>query len=472
MVPQPLQYIQISKEQRRKAFRFSKYLILAVLANGFILGSSKHYISTTPSTYTSELVFNVVGADGGVNVNLPNIGQAATSVTSGFGSKADPRENYKLLISGKTVQRNAANLLDIPLKEFGDPRPSLIANTTTIKIEMTGKSPEEAHRQVQALYKALYSRLDVLRADEQAERNISTQNSLAIAEKKLAAAQKRVSDYKLKSGFNSSDQISNLIQNIETLREKRSSIVGQRSQTNDQLVDLSRSLKMTPARAAEALTLQTDQQLTSSYSSYADVSIELDALLKSRGPNYPDAIELRKKRDTALQNSIKRATAIVGRPLAQLDLENLLLENGSSDGTPRSQLLQSIVEQSSKLKGLDGELVALQNEVKSLESRLSSLTQKEALLDQHLRQLNIAEAVFAATLTKIDLGKDDLHASYPIIQIFEDATMPVDATAPKPKLILVGAIIGAMFFTIALTLGWYRQSLLKYSRKIVQGIVE
>ena len=197
----------------------------------------------------------------GVSVNLPDIGQANTSGSSAFGSSSsDPRENYKIIASSATVIKAAANSLKIPEEEFGEPRIKLINNTTLLSVEMSGQDPKKTQQKLQALYQALNEKLNSLRQSERAERDRSNQKALSDAQKKLTAAQRRLSAYKAESGLNSSEQLKELISNIEMLRKQRSETYAQQQQLGSRLKQLSVTLQLSPQEAADALVLQTDQQ--------------------------------------------------------------------------------------------------------------------------------------------------------------------------------------------------------------------
>ncbi|NJM95169.1 MAG: hypothetical protein HC792_01685 [Acaryochloridaceae cyanobacterium CSU_5_19] len=86
-----------------------------------------------------------------------------------------------------------------------------------------------------------------------------------------------------------------------------------------------------------------------------------------------------------------------------------------------------------RLEGLNGEVTAITQEVAVLEDLLRSRTRKESVLDSLVRDLQIAEAIFAATLAKIDLGKGDPFASYPIMQLVEDPNLPKEPRCAEKK---------------------------------------
>ncbi|OKH23513.1 hypothetical protein NIES593_09800 [Hydrococcus rivularis NIES-593] len=453
-------------------WRFLKYAIVGIFANAGLWAIAIIYLKNTPPTYTSEATLNVAGNGPGVSVNLPEIGQAYTSSASAFGSSSsDPRENYKIIASSATVIKAAAQSLKIPQEAFGEPRIKLINNTTLLSIAINGKDPEKTQQKLQALYRALNEKLNYLRQTERTERDRSNQKALSDAQKKLTEAQRRLSEYKAESGLNSSSQIKELISNIELLRKQRSEIYAQQQQLGSRLKQLSVNLQLSPQEAADALVLQTDQQFQKSFSEYTTATTTLKALLSDRGPNYPDVVAARQQQEAALAMLLERGKALLGKPVEQLTLERLNLDNSNGSGGQRAQLFQQLVTLESDYQGLTAQVRTLTQQVQKLETRLQGLSQKEAVLDALLRQLQIAEAVFASTLAKVDLGRGDPFGSFPLIQMVEEPSLPEEPTAPKPKLVLAGAVLGSLLVTTSLTLIWWRDPLATATKKILKEIV-
>ena len=457
----------------RALLRFSKYLLVGTLSNTTLWAGTFHYLETTPPTYTSEALINVAGGGPGVNVNLPEIGQAVTSSSSSFSSSSsDPRENYKLVAMGPAVLKAAASNINMTTEEFGEPLLSIVNNTTILKVEGTAQEPGVAQQKVKALWNALYQRLDTLRIEEQQERDKSSEKALATAQSKLTAAQQRVSTYKAQSGLNSSDQVKGLIANIDHLRQKRAEMLAVRQQINGHVLQLSTALNLSPQEAADALVLQTDQLFQKSYTDYSESTATLVGLLPERGPNYPDVVEARRQQEAARQALLERGQLLLGRSVDELTLSRLVLDNGNGSGIKRGELFQELVQQQSKLQGAIGEVQALTEEVGLLEQSLQGLTQKESVLEGLLRDLQVAEAIFASTLAKVDLGAGDPYASYPIMQLIEAPNLPVEPSSPKRKLVLLGTVLGSLLTSIGLTLLWYRQPLVAASKTVVRGILE
>lgn len=461
-----------TKSQKRIGWRIFRYLGVAALANGMVWGLSMSYLKNAEFSYTSELILNVAGSGQGVNVNLPDIGQAVTSTSSPFGSSSDPRENYKLIASNTTVLQKAAESLKLPPEDFGSPQIKIINNTTTFKIEITGNTPEKAQQKAKALYEALASRLDFLRTTEQNSRNEAIQSAVNEAQSKLTNAQSRLSDYKMQSGLSSSDQVGYLINTIEQLRKQRAELITQTRQSEATLKQLSETLQTSSPEASDSLTLQSDQEFQNSLKEYTQITLELDALKESRGENYPDVLELKDKQQTALNIFLKRGESLLGKSLDQETLQNLNLDNTSGLGIKRGELYQKIVTLESEHKGFVGQLESLNQQIKELEARLTVLVDKARTLDSLLKEVQIAEAIFTSTLAKVDLGKSDPFGSFPLLQLIEEPTLPEEPTSPKTKLVIIGSGLGSILVTFGLTILWWRAPLQVVVKKIIKNVLE
>ena len=464
--------VEAKTVKKRLWLRWLKYLLVAGICNGAVWGLAISYIKKTPLTFTSDMVLHVNKASDSVSVNLPSIGQANSSLGTPFGTHSDPRENYKLMATSSTVLKTAAQSLDMSMAQYGKPNVEIINNTTLLKIEINAESPQQAETKAQALYQALYERLNVLRAEEQLERDKAVKQALEDARTKLTQAQKKLSSYKQASGYTSSDQIKELIDNMGGLQTKLTDAIAQYRQINDSLQQLSSTLQLSPQKAADALVLQTDREFLKLLAEYTDATTLLTNLLPLRGPNYPDVVEARRQRQAALQALLARGEKLLGIPIEQLTLERLILDNSSGFGVKRGDLFVKLVTMNVELEGLDGQIAILREQMKELETELKVLTEKESIHDNLDRNLQIAQAVFASTLTKIDLSKGDPFASFPMIQIIEAPTTPQEPSAPKPLLIMAGAAVGSIFITAGLTLLWWREPLLKMSKVVIKKAIE
>jgi uncharacterized protein involved in exopolysaccharide biosynthesis len=392
------------------------------------------------------------------NVNLPNIGGASYENSSPYANNStqDPRENYKFIAQSDAVLRAAANQLNIPSEEFGQPRIKVEPNTTIMTFEFKGDSPEEARNKNLAFYQALQTRLNELRTQEVAQRDVGFQSALSSAQKKLEIAQTRVSAYKARSGLSGSEQLRDLSANIEQLRRLRAETVAKQQDASARLSQLSNNLNLSARQAADAFILQTDQLFQQNLKDYTESSGNLVVLNSKFLPTYPAVAEEQAKRDAAQAALLKRSQALLGRPVSQATLAQLNLSSTTTGGS-RDKLFGDLVTVQAEQRGLQSQAQETDRQIIQLEARLRRLGQQETTLDSLKRDLEVAEAVFSSTLARLDLGRSNAFGSYPLIQILAEPELPKEPSSPKKKLALLGAALGSLFITTATMTLWLRK---------------
>ncbi|HIK04788.1 MAG TPA: GumC family protein [Trichormus sp. M33_DOE_039] len=434
--------------------RWLRYVFLSVLGNALIWGSSIQYLKVTKPTYTSEFALILTGANFGVNVNLPEIGQASASTGSGLGSSTfDPRANYEYVFTSEPVLKAAAAIAKMPDEPF-KPRIKLLDNTTIMLFEITGKSPQDSRHKALALYQAMVQRVNALRAGELQQRGQPTQKILLSAQKKLEESQKRLSEYKLRSGLSFPDQIGNLSSNIEQLRRQRAEATAQEQLTSKRMQQLIQDLGLSPQEAADAFLLHADQIFQKNLKDYSEATTTLEILMTKYGSNHPQVIKESKRQESAWTALLERGQLLTSKPMTPETLSRLTL---AVNGSGRDALFQSLISYQSDQKGLIAQIKALDSEIARLEQRLNTLSQRQSTLENLKRDQQIAEAVFASTLTKLDLGQGDVFSAYPLVQLAMEPSLPDEPTAPKKGLILAGAAAGSVFSTLGLALLWIRK---------------
>ena len=80
------------------------------------------------------------------------------------------------------------------------------------------------------------------------------------------------------------------------------------------------------------------------------------------------------------------------------------------------------------------------------------------LLERHDYQ--VAEAVFASALARTDTSKAEVYASYPLVQVLADASLPESASSPRPKIALAAGVAATLMVVMALALTWLRRPLI------------
>ena len=452
--------------------RWIKYILLAVLCNGALVALSVAYLKKTPPTYTSEALIHVASGGSGVSVNLPSIGQATTSSGTSFGSHSDPKENFKLMATSPTILQTAANDLEVTKSEFGKPMIELINNTTLMEFSAKANTPKEAQKKVWAVYNALYNRLSKLREEELAQKNQYVEDTLREYQITLTKAQKKLSDYKASSGFTSGDQVKKLIENLAKIQIDYVETSVLNRQVSDRRQQLSENLNLSPEEAANALVLGTDQEFQKILDQFTAANSALINVRAIRGVNYPDVVKARKEREENLKALLTRGGLLLKKPTDKLALDFLILDNSNGSGDKRANLFSQLIDLHSEQVGIAGKLNQLRKEILGLNNQLSVLTQKEAIFETLDRDLQIAQAVFASTLTKLDLSQSDIFASFPMIQMIEEPGLAKTPATPKPGLVMAGTAVGCIFISIGLTILWWREPLIFVTRKVLTKIVE
>ncbi len=443
---------------RTDKLRWSRYLFVSSCTNGLIWGSSILYLLLAKPVYTSSWALILPGSANAVNLSLPEIGQATASNESLGLATFDPRANYEYIFVSEQVLARAAKIAKIPRGQLAEPRIKNIDNTTLMQIDATGPSPVEARKRAYALHDAMVERLNELRVSEIEQRQVPAKKILLETQNKLEAAQKQVSEFKRKSGLTSIQQVETLSANIEQLRKQRAELAAQQSQAESRLQKLSRSLDLSPSEAADAFKLQVDQIFQQNLKDYSEATAILKVQLSKFGRNNPRILKEIKRQDAARQAMNQRVKVVLGRPASAQTLTQLAL---SGTGSGRDSLFQTLVSYQSEAAGAASQVRKLDEQIMSLERRLKWMSQRQSSLESLKRNEQIAEAVFASTLAKLDLGQANIFAAFPLIQIAVEPSLPVKATSPKRALVLVGSALGSILTTTGLWILWIRKPWIK-----------
>lgn len=428
------------------------YLLLGLVANAAIWSAAIFYLQTAPRTFTSKWALTLPGGGYSSQVNLPNIGAASSQVGTAYGVDRDPRENYKFIAESEAVRRTAAEQLGISKSELGSPDVRIIDNSTLMTLEVTADTPEEAQQQSFAYYKALQDRLTQLRLEEADQRREKIESTLFESQKKLELAQQRVSEYKARSGLVSEAQINQLSANIEELRQRRAELLGQQQDTGARLNELSGNLNVSAPQAADAFTLRADQLFQDYVREYSNATSTLDVLSSRYGPNHPAVVRERGRQQAALAAMQARGRNLIGRPVSEAVLAQLNVGEGGEGASSREALFRELFTVQVDQQGYQANAQELDQQITQLERRLQTLAQYSTTLDALNRDLQVAETVFSSTLTGLDLGKSELSATYPQVQLLTEPSLPGSPTSPNKKLTFLGAGVGSIFITSGLVL--------------------
>jgi len=443
---------------------WKRYFVMWLLINLSVWSIGLLYLKFKSPTYTSSWTINLPGAGSSADIELPEVGRATSSNESLYNSQSiDPRENYAELAKTDEVLERAAVQLDIPVEEFGSPQIKTVDNTTLMKFEIKGDTPEDAQKKAFALHKALETKLNNLRKEELAQQDVNLEAIVPFAEKKLQAAQQRLSEYQIRSGLSSSDQLGELSTNIEQLRRQRAEAVAQLKRTSAQLKHASVNLDLSPQQAAEALVLQSDLLFQRLLANYSEASAALVTLSTNFSTFHPAVVNKRSERDKAQAALYQRGQSLLGKPITQTTLKQLNINDSSSSESQRASLFQDLISLQGEQRGRQAESQELAQQIAQLESKHTTLAQKRSTLVDLERDVKRAEAIFSSALTKSDLSKSNTSAAYPQIFIFTKPNLPTEPSSPKYKFVVLGMILFFLFSTAGMTSLWLR------GRKIQQA---
>ncbi|OKH28814.1 GumC family protein [Chroogloeocystis siderophila] len=438
------------------------YLGLGIV-NATIWGIAFFYLQTAPRTYTSSWTVALPKGGEQANVNLPGIGTASSSAQSPYSSKYDdPRANYQYIATTQPVLQVAASKLNMDVDDFGEPRIKLMDDTMLLQFEFEGTTPNEAQLKSLALHEALEERLNELRTQEAAQKDVRLQSALSTAGQKLKEAQQRLSTFQARSELNSDNQIAQLSSNIEALRKEQVQIIAQHQLSDARLQQLSTTLELSPQQAAEAFNLQTDpyfQQILSDNGKSSATLVDLNSRLT---PNNPSVINEQEKQAASQTAMLARSQALLNKPVTVEYLEQLNLNNSPS----RQQLLHTLVSVQADKQGLQSQALELDRQMGILENRLKALTQQQIVENNLRRDVQIAEAIFSSTITQLDLRSSDVFGSYPQIQLIEEPSLPTSPSSPKSFYVFAGASFASLFLTTGLILFGLSQSPSRLPRQV------
>ena len=93
-------------------------------------------------------------------------------------------------------------------------------------------------------------------------------------------------------------------------------------------------------------------------------------------------------------------------------------------------------------------------------ARRAALLEPATRLKDLQRDFAVAEAVFASAIARGQTSRSDRFASYPLVQVLEDPSLPEHPSSPRRKLAIAAGGAATIFLIIGLSLGWLRRPLI------------
>ena len=438
------------------AGRLPRYALIFALSATALWAPIFSYLRLTPETFVSDVSLILPGSGAQASVNLTDLGQASSSAASAFSSsRISPTQTYKRLLAANRTLERAADGLNLDRKDLGSPRIKLVDDTSLIHFSMSGPSPEAAQGRADAVLKVFLDELDVLRADELQHRQSAAQDAINEYAQAVEALRTTIANVQQSSGLLSFDHFKEIVAERDRLAGRVEEARTAKNAVDATMVALARQLGTTPEYAALNLRLLADPEFQNLAKALAEQNAELaeaEGRFGSRHPVVKSAWHAVKGTEARL---VARGQSIGGSSLrlasAQFDF---------APDTERTSLMSDLVAVAAECESKAAALASIDAQLKELETRIARLAPQAARLDDLSRDYQVAEAVFASALARTDTSKSEVYASYPLVQVLADASLPDRASSPRVKIAIAAGIAATLMILVALSLAWLRQPLI------------
>ena len=436
--------------------RLPRYAVLFLVGVTCIWVPIIAYLATAPLQFTSQQSLILPGSGASASVNLSEIGQASSFANSAYSSSSiSPTVTYQRLLSAGRVLQAAAQRLGEDYRAFGRPRIRLVDQTGLILIDMIGGSPEQAQSRGAALTAAFLEELDRLRNDEQLRRQESGTSAIRDYETAVAKTRDAIIALQSKTGLVSVEQYHRMVADADQLEARLRDVEASLLQRDGSIVAMATTLGVTATDASLALRVHADPEFRAITEAMAASAAELGVAQGEYGVNHPLVVAARTAFEGAKEQLLDRVEAITGLSRQAVAQRVELLKDGE-----RAGLLSELVRLQSEYDGLVAERHSLVKALITVRAKTMALVDTVAQLDDLNRDYQVAEAVFASAMARSNSTKSDVYASYPLVQVLEEASLPQGPSSPKKKLAIAAGVAGVLCFFMGLMLAWLRRPLI------------
>lgn len=431
--------------------RFLLYVAVALLSMLSLWLPAGLFLMLSPITFTSTWSLILPGTAAGHVVNLESVGQASMSANSAYSSHSvDPRVNYKALINSVPVRSVAAESVGLSIDGFGKPRVKLLDQTAMMDFRVTGATAEQAYQKSVAIYDALLGELERLRKDEIDLREQGVHKILKGFSEKLHHAQEQILEHQARTHVVSAEQFTEMTVGLERLRARLRDLSVERAGLQGRMEGLRATLRLESKDAAVLLLLFRDSLLLKLAERWSESYTEL-AQYKAKWGRMHQRVVAAREQEKMLKSELHlRVIKLV--PDMHIEKWETLLS-----AYTETSLLTRMVELSIELNGLSYQITDLNNIINQQQLKLATVASDASSLKDLERKHQVATAVFATALAKLDLGKSDRFSSYPMVQLLARPSKPANADTMTRDLTLLGVAVGSLLIIVGLVLLWIRK---------------
>ena len=423
------------------------------------------YLSSAPPKYTSYMSLILPGAGVSSSVNMEGIGQASSYASSAFASNSvSPTQTYKRLLRADRILDSAALSLNTRREDIPRPKVTLVDQTGLIHIEMTGVSPNEARDRNQAVLTAFFNEVEALRADDLIEREESAVQAIEEYRDSVLATRKAVNSLQTETGFISKDQFSRQVSDNDARLTDLVALRGELREKSAFVGQMQMSLGLTSEQAARALDLYSDQEYLALVEDLSSQSALRNSARSQFGLQHPERMKAEIAYDRAREATILSAINITGLPRSVAQKLNV------SQFGDRTSLLAELLRNEAQRAGLEAQYQELDGRYQQEKSRLEQSARAAAQLEDLQRDFQVAEAIFASAIARAQSSKTDVFASYPLVQVLENPSLPDEGSSPRKKMAFLAGAGATFLVLLALSLGWLRNSIIRWAIGLRDGV--
>lgn len=435
--------------------RFPRYLAFVLLGSTLIWAPISGYLKNAPLSFKSSTSLILPGSGASASMNLNGIGQSSSFANSAFASNSvSPTETYKRLIGADRIVDAAAKSMNMTRKDFGQPRVNLVDQTSLIHLEVTGGTAENAQQRGDALLTAFFAELDKLRADEQDTREDSGLAAIEDYRNSVSTTRDDIAELQRSTGLLSNAQYDAMVESTRVLESRVQDVTAQLNEKRENIATLEATLGIPANAAADTLKLFADAEFNSLIAEIGNHAATLAEARSSFGSGHPKVQNARSAYEAAKSAALGQAARVTGLPPEQLqDLD--LAPAGA-----RADLLSQLVRMNAERAGTETQLATLTDRLENEQSKQRNLAAPAARLQDLQRDFSVAEAVFASAIARAQSTKSDVYASYPLVQVLENPSLPEKPSSPNRKLAVAAGAAATFMMIIGLMLGWMRSAMI------------
>lgn len=458
MIQYPIAISTPSDRFRATIYRFIKWPYLTLTLAGYLLIALIVflYLGKAP-VYKSELELVLPGTGTSSSVSIDNVGQVVSTTSAPFsGSGYNPRVNYKEMLLSRGVLELAREKMLLSELGYGLPKVELTAQTSILTVSIIGSSAKQANAKAWALYQSLQEELSRLRADEIRRRDESTQGVLDDYRVRLNEARANILQFQEGSFLVSQDQFMLLVTSLQSIKEKQLYLKAEVANLGDYSYGLGESLGVSSSLAGKALLLQSDVEFKGLLKELDASTSQLLEYQSRWGVGHPKVIAEQQRYDGARKSLLRRSNELAGPHAA-----NLFAHADLQINSKRAQMFADLIEAKARQQGTQAEINDLQRSELQLSDQLKIFARESAVLDQLQRRFDLVEAIFTSAAARLEAGKADVFASYPVLQLLTEPSLPTKINSPIPILGVAAGIVGFIFLTSGVIVLCNRKRIIK-----------